>query len=173
LGFSARIFRRSLTFDSRSRHKRLDGFDVKMSLSSPSPFVPRSTPISVVVADDVAEIQNLLQHWLSELGFLVTCVSSGEEAIRVLRMVHVDMVITDILMPDGDGLEVITQLRKLQPTARIIAMSGGGSHLRAADCLKYAVRLGAHSVLMKPFDRQQLIDVVSRQLSPGPSEKPA
>jgi two-component system chemotaxis response regulator CheY len=144
-----------------------------MSLSSSSPFVPRSSPISVVVADDVAEIQNLLQLWLRDLGYLVTCVSTGEEAIRVLRTVHVDMVITDILMPDGDGLEVITQLRRLQPTARIIAMSGGGNHIGAADCLKYAMRLGAHGVLMKPFKRQQLIEVVAQQLSSGPSGTPA
>jgi CheY-like chemotaxis protein len=126
----------------------------------------------VVVADDVVEIQNLLQLWLRELGFLVTCVSTGREAVRVLRTVHVDMVITDILMPDGDGLEVITELKRAQPSVRVIAMSGGGSHLRAAECLKVARGLGAHAVLLKPFNREQLIDVVSQQLIPGGSAKP-
>jgi CheY-like chemotaxis protein len=126
----------------------------------------------VVVADDVVEIQNLLQLWLRELGFLVTCVSTGREAVRVLRTVHVDMVITDILMPDGDGLEVITELKRAQPSVRVIAMSGGGSHLRAAECLKFARGLGAHAVLLKPFNREQLIDVVSQQLIPGGSAKP-
>ena len=141
--------------------------------SPPTTFSPRATPISVVVADDVAEIQQLLQLWLRELGYLVTCVSTGAEAVRVLRTVHVDMVITDILMPDGDGLELITELRKVQPSARVIAMSGGGSHLRASDCLKLAKSLGAHGVLMKPFNRQQLVDVVSAQLSPGGRATPA
>jgi CheY-like chemotaxis protein len=140
---------------------------------SSSPFLPRATPISVVVADDVVEIQQLLQHWLRELGCLVTCVSTGREAVRVLRTVHVDMVITDILMPDGDGLEVITELKSAQPSARVIAMSGGGSHLRATECLKFASGLGAHGVLMKPFNREQLLELVTQQLCPGASEKPA
>ena len=137
--------------------------------SSPPPFPARSAPISVVVADDVVDIQQLLQQWLRELGYLVTCVSTGRDAVRVLRTVHVDMVITDILMPDGDGLELISELRQVQPSARIIAMSGGGNHLRAADCLKFAKGLGAHGVLMKPFNRQKLVDIVSEQLSAGGS----
>ena len=143
-----------------------------MPSDSPSPFLPRATPVSVVVADDVVEIQQLLQQWLRDLGCVVTCVSTGREAVRVLRTVHVDMVITDILMPDGDGLEVITELKTAQPSARIIAMSGGGSHLRATECLKFASGLGAHGVLMKPFNREQLLELVTQQLCPGGSEKP-
>jgi CheY-like chemotaxis protein len=131
----------------------------------------RATPVSVVVADDVVEIQQLLQQWLRELGFLVTCVSTGQEAVRVLRTVHVDMVITDILMPDGDGLEVIAELKRAQPSVRIIAMSGGGNHLRAAECLKFARGLGAHDVLMKPFNRDQLLQLVSHQMAAGASAK--
>ena len=124
-----------------------------------------AAPISVVVVDDVVEIQKLLQQWLGDLGCLVTCVSTGKEAVRILRTIHVDMVITDILMPDGDGLEVITEMRKAQPSARVIAMSGGGNHLRATDCLKFAKGLGAHALLMKPFNRAQLVEVVNAQWS--------
>lgn len=132
-----------------------------------SSFPARTTPVSVVVADDVIEIQKLLQQWLQELGCLVTCVSTGGEAVRVLRTLHVDMVITDILMPDGDGLEVITELKRAQPSVRVIAISGGGSHLRATECLKFATGLGAHGVLMKPFNREQLIEIVTQQLCAG------
>lgn len=124
-----------------------------------------------MVADDVVEIQLLLQRWLSDLGYLVTCVSTGEEAVRVVRTMHVDMVITDILMPDGDGLEVITELKRTQSTVRIIAMSGGGNHLRATECLKFASGLGAHGVLMKPFKRDQLIELVTQQLAAGTGAK--
>jgi CheY-like chemotaxis protein len=142
-------------------------------MSSLTPPSPQATPVSVVVADDVVEIQQLLQHWLRDLGCLVTCVSTGREAIRVLRTLHVDMVITDILMPDGDGLEVITQLREVQPSVRIIAISGGGSHLGAVECLKFATGLGAHGVLLKPFNREQLVDMVTHQLCLGGSAKSA
>jgi CheY-like chemotaxis protein len=140
---------------------------------SSTSFPPRTTPVSVVVADDVVEIQQLIQGWLRELGYIVTCVSTGEEAVRVLRTVHVDLVITDILMPDGDGLELITELKRVQPTVRVIAMSGGGNHLRATECLKFALGLGAHGALMKPFNREQLLDLVSQQLASDSSAKPA
>jgi CheY-like chemotaxis protein len=127
----------------------------------------RTSPISIVVADDVVEIQQLLGQWLRDLGCIVTCVSTGQEAVRVLRMAHVDMVITDILMPDGDGLELITELKRTQPSIRIIAMSGGGNHLRAEDCLKFANGLGAHGVLLKPFKRDQFLEVVTQHLCAG------
>ena len=141
------------------------------SFASSSPLP--ASPTSIVVADDVVEIQQLLQQWLRELGCVVTCVSTGREAVRVLRTVHVDMVITDILMPDGDGLEVITELKRAQPSVRIIAMSGGGHHLRAAECLKFATGLGAHGLLLKPFKREQLLEAVTQVLCSGTSDKPA
>src|SRR5688572_28521782 len=141
-------------------------------MSSPSSSIAsRTTPVSIVVADDVVEIQQLLQQWLRDIGCVVTCVSTGREAVRVLRTMHVDMVITDVLMPDGDGLEVISELKSAQPSVRIIAMSGGGNHLRAAECLKFASGLGAHGVLMKPFNRDQLLEFVAQQLCPDGTAK--
>jgi CheY-like chemotaxis protein len=74
----------------------------------------------------------------------------------------VDLVITDVLMPDGDGLEVITSLRRVAPLTRVLAVSGGGNHLRATDCLAFAKGLGAHGVLMKPFNRAQLLAAVNK-----------
>jgi CheY-like chemotaxis protein len=82
-------------------------------------------------------------------------------------------VITDILMPDGDGIEVIRALKKAQPHVRIIAVSGGGRHLEASECLKLASGLGAHGVLRKPFRREELLRLVTQQLSVVISEKPA
>lgn len=138
--------------------------------SSSSPFAVRAHSLSVVVADDVVEIQRLLQAWLEEIGCLVTCVSSGREAVQFLRSQHADVVITDILMPDGDGLEVIAEMRRMQSTARILAISGGGSHLEASDCLKFAKGLGAHGLLMKPFNRRQLVEALEAVL---PAADPA
>jgi CheY-like chemotaxis protein len=128
--------------------------------SSPFPSVSPAEPLSVVVADDVVEIQRLVALWLRDLGCVVTCVSTGREAVRFLRSQHVDIVITDILMPDGDGLEVISELKRAQASTRVLAISGGGNHLEAADCLKFAKGLGAHGLLMKPFNRQQLLDAL-------------
>ena len=122
----------------------------------------RTQPLAVVVADDVLEIQQLVQHWLSDAGCKVSCASSGNEVAKLVRSHHVDLVITDVIMPDGDGLEVIADLKRAQPAARVLAISGGGNHLPAHDCLKFAKGLGAHAVLLKPFNREQLLEAVTR-----------
>ena len=125
-------------------------------------FASRTRPLAVVVADDVEEIQHLVQHWLSDVGCAVSCASNGRDVAKLMREQHVDVVITDVIMPDGDGLEVICDVKRLQPQARVLAISGGGSHLKAADCLKFAKGLGAHGVLLKPFNRAQLLDALNR-----------
>jgi CheY-like chemotaxis protein len=137
---------------------------------SSSPFSASGAhgePTFVVVADDVLEIQQLLHEWLSGIGCVVMCVSTGREAVRLLRMQQVDVVITDILMPDGDGLEVISELKRTHASTRVLAISGGGNHLRAHECLKFAKGLGAHGMLMKPFNRQQLLDAFSTVRADG------
>jgi CheY-like chemotaxis protein len=116
--------------------------------------------ISVIVADDVDGIQDLVGHWLKDAGHLVMCVSTGQAAARLVKKQHFDIVITDIIMPDEDGLELILELKEAQPSVRILAISGGGRHVQAADCLKMARNLGAHGGLLKPFNREQLLEAV-------------
>lgn len=131
-------------------------------MTSTSFFSPSasSAPLSVIVADDVPEIQQLLHAWLTDIGCVVTCASSGREAVRLLRSQDADVIITDILMPDGDGLEVLSELKRARAPTRVLAISGGGLHLRAPDCLRIAKGLGAHGILMKPFGRQELFDAL-------------
>jgi CheY-like chemotaxis protein len=117
---------------------------------------PEMKRMSVIVADDVPGILDLVGRWLEEAGHTVRCVSTGLEASQLLKSHHFDLVITDILMPDGDGLELILELKHAQPAIRILAISGGGRHMQAMDCLKMAKNLGAHAMLMKPFSREQL-----------------
>ncbi|MEI6226203.1 MAG: response regulator, partial [Deltaproteobacteria bacterium] len=99
-------------------------------------------PLSIIVADDVVEIQTLLEFWLREAGCTVLCASTGNEVVRMARRQHVDLVITDVIMPDGDGLDVILDLKRCRPQARVLAISGGGRCLQAAECLKFAKGLG-------------------------------
>lgn len=112
--------------------------------------------LTILVADDEDEIRTLLTHWLERVGHRIDCAASGQEASRLLRQKSFDMVITDVVMPDGDGYELIAEVRRLQPRSRIVAISGGGKYLQGADCLKIARGLGAHSVVMKPFNWEQL-----------------
>ncbi len=131
---------------------------------------PAST-LSILVADDEEGIRQLLTHWLERAGYKVTCVDCGHEAARELRSRRYDLIITDIVMPDGDGFELITEFRRAQPTTRILAISGGGKYLQGADCLRMAKGLGAHAAVMKPFTREQLlagVDAVMGASAPTP-----
>lgn len=124
-------------------------------------------PLRVIVADDVVEIQVVLQAWLNDMGCEVQCASSGHEATKLLRQQHFDLVIADVLMPDGDGLDLIVELRHLQRKTPVLAISGGGRHLQAAQCLKMAQGLGAQEVLLKPFSREQLLSAIRRVTQEG------
>ena len=82
----------------------------------------------------------------------------------MLRTRKFDLVITDILMPEIDGAEVIAATRVHQPGVAILAMSGGGPHMTADLCLKIAKTLGAVVPLLKPFHLDELLQAVGKAL---------
>lgn len=86
--------------------------------------------------------------------------ASGNAAIDLLKTGHFDVVITEVLLPDGDGLDVIKYSRQSRLPHRIIAVSGGGSYLTRLDCLKLAKMLGAHVVALKPLVKNQLLTAI-------------
>lgn len=131
-----------------------------------SAVMPHVKPLSIIVADDVEQIQDLLSTWLVTLGHTVSCASTGREVSALLAKQRVDLIIADVIMPDGDGLEVILELKKTQPDVRVLAISGGGKYFRASECLKLARGLGAHAVLLKPFNREQLLAAINAALLP-------
>lgn len=123
--------------------------------------------LSVLVADDEEDIRTLLQLWLKADGHRIICVGNATEAARVMDRLKFDLIITDILMPDGDGLQLISNFKAGQPEVRIVAMSGGGRYMERDNCLKIARGFGAHAAVMKPFDRAQLMDAVALALAPA------
>lgn len=123
-----------------------------------------SRALSILAVDDEEGIRLLLRQWLKRAGHRVELATNGTEAMRLLHSVHFDLVITDVVMPDGDGLELIAEFKKSQATTRILAISGGGRYLQGSDCLKIARGLGAHAVVMKPFNLQQLVAGIEQAL---------
>ena len=116
--------------------------------------------LTIAVADDVAEIQTLAKIWLTELGHQVLCAGNGRELIQWCESRRVDIVLTDVVMPETDGFEVIRQVRARHPAIKIVSMSGGAPVMSMDQCLHIARALGADAVLRKPFNRAQLVDVV-------------
>lgn len=116
----------------------------------------------IVIADDCADTRQTIRRWLEDLGHSVVCAACGDDAVREIRCRPVDLVITEVIMPNGDGLEVILETKKCQASARVIAISAGGRYLPATDCLRVAKGLGAHDTIMKPVRREQLLECVER-----------
>ena len=122
-------------------------------------------PLSVLIADDEENISTLVQMCVIAEGHQAVCVAGAREAKAAMARQTFDLVITDVLMPDGDGLDLITQLRRVQPATRVLAISGGGRFMETNDCLKWARGLGANAAVMKPFTREQLLAGIAEALA--------
>jgi two-component system chemotaxis response regulator CheY len=122
--------------------------------------------LSVLVADDEEDIRLLLEQWLKPLGHAVACVGNATEAIKHLKRVRFDLIITDVLMPDGDGTKLIEAVKESQPAARILAISGGGRYMDSNDCLRIARGLGADTAILKPFVREKFLAAIGDAMAP-------
>jgi CheY-like chemotaxis protein len=113
----------------------------------------------ILLIDDDAPFRGMLSQVLEREGHFVVEAEHGREGLERYRESPFDLVITDLLMPEEEGLATIRTLRRVCPTVKIIAMSGGGM-TGQLDFLPVAKRLGAHHTLWKPFPRQELLDAV-------------
>jgi DNA-binding NtrC family response regulator len=109
---------------------------------------PSMSPKAVLVVDDEEDIRTLVQHWLTEAGHKVQTAVNARDGIQQAEKTVFDLVVTDVLMPDGDGLELIAALKTALPSARVLAISGGGRYIEGDNCLKFARGWGAHAALM-------------------------
>ena len=114
----------------------------------------------VLVVDDDSVIRAMLHRTLENAGFPVVEAQSGREALARIEGKSIDLLITDLVMPDGEGLEVIRALKKTHPHLKVIAISGAF----AGSFLKTAELLGAHATLQKPFKLEELLDTVRKVL---------
>lgn|SRR5215208_164668 len=120
----------------------------------------------IMVVDDDAGIRRSLHTLLSRAGYQVVQASDGSEAMRLWRDRSADLVITDLHMPEKDGIQTIIELLTYSPGARIIAMSGGGQTKRL-DLLGNLTLLGTVLTIEKPFTLGEMMAVVSRALGSG------
>lgn len=116
-------------------------------------------PPSILVVDDEPEMLDILKQVLAAAGHRVVTADNGREAISLLAREKFDLVLTDLLMPERDGTEVIGELRRKHPAIPIVAMSGGGRMPRG-EYLKIAKMFGAHAMLEKPFTNEQLLSTI-------------
>ncbi|PWU16387.1 MAG: response regulator [Verrucomicrobia bacterium] len=118
----------------------------------------------ILVIDDEPDMGQLVKDMLQPTGHEIILAADGAEGVRQSRSFHPDLAITDIYMPNEDGLETILELRRLFPRMAIIAMSGRDN---AEVMLSVAKKLGALAILQKPFERERLIELVCQALGNG------
>jgi len=117
----------------------------------------------ILVIEDEDSFRNVLVKMLTKAGYEVRQAGDGNQALTVCEEFKPDLVLTDIIMPDKEGLETIQELMDVSPGIRIIAMSGGG-RFGPDSYLPLAEKLGAKATLQKPFMREDLLDTVKSVL---------
>lgn len=120
----------------------------------------------ILLVDDNAELLHMQDLVLTDAGHEVVTASNGSEALRIAGLSTFGLVITDVLMPEMDGLEIIMVLRKRAPGLKIIAVTGGGK-MNASNYLDFAKSLGAARTLTKPVTGRQLLQTVNSVLGVG------
>jgi len=115
----------------------------------------------ILIVDDEHQVRDLLRIEMSLAGHDAEVAANGREALEVLRARPVDIILTDIVMPELEGLETITQAKKDHPDLRVIAMSGSDQKL-SEFYLKCADSFGADQVIQKPFEIESLLALIEK-----------
>jgi CheY-like chemotaxis protein len=115
----------------------------------------------ILIVEDTKLMQDTLVDVLSATGHDITTADDGLKAVEMVAAGAVfEIIITDIIMPEMDGIQTILELQTMLPLAKIVAISGGSARMEKAQGLETAKRLGAVAVLEKPFEVDALLAAV-------------
>lgn len=121
--------------------------------------------MKVLVMDDDVWINKMLNKVLVAEGYGVYSAFNGKEGLNVLKEHEdIELIITDIVMPEKEGIETIMEIKNIYKNKKIIAISGGGK-LKPDGYLLLAKKLGANEVLTKPFDSDELLKIIDKVMS--------
>jgi len=112
----------------------------------------------LIIEDDVG-VRDFLESLLERAGYETVTAANGKEGVDVFATSPVDLVITDIIMPEKDGIETIMDMKRLNPALKVIAISGGGRS-EPEDYLHSARLLGADRTVRKPFNNEDILQSV-------------
>jgi two-component system response regulator PilR (NtrC family) len=122
-------------------------------------------PSQVLVADDNPRMVTLIQRWLARAGYQVIGVTTVQEALEALTAKGIAWVITDLMMPTGNGMDILAYARTHRPEAKTIIMTAFGS-----DAMRQrAFACGAYAFLSKPFSGEALLAILTQDPSADPS----
>ncbi len=117
--------------------------------------------VTILAVDDDPNMHRLIKLYLKQENFLVTTVSSGRMALHKLDTTAFDIIISDIQMPQMDGIALVKEIRNRKKSIPVIIISAFGTNMQA----KKALEVGANVVVEKPFEQEQLIRIIKQQLN--------
>jgi CheY-like chemotaxis protein len=121
-------------------------------------------PLILLVEDEVA-MRDVMEQALQKAGYAVIATSDRKEVLAFMESLEFDLIITDVLMPEIDGVEVIKAAKRLQPNASILAVSGGGQLTGPELCRSVTKAMGAGVFLAKPFTHDALLAAVRKVMA--------
>jgi len=113
----------------------------------------------ILIVDDDDMLRSYVKELLKLNNYIVSEAADGKEGLREFKENTPDLVITDIIMPDKEGLEIILEMKKKRPEVKIIAISGGG-RISPDSYLECAAHFGASRIFQKPFKQKEIITAV-------------
>lgn len=115
---------------------------------------------NLLIVDDDEELRDILCSIFDAYGFSVRSANSGSSAFEIVKKEHVDLIVSDMRMADGDGMMLLEKVREHDPDVPVVIFITGFTDVSREECLKK----GAAEVINKPFDRQKLVDRVKSSL---------
>lgn len=121
----------------------------------------------ILLIDDDKLLREAIGDLLESDGYAVVSTGAGDAGLAMFRAARPDLVITDLTMPEPDGIEIVRALSREVPRPRIIVISGGGERLDSLSNLRRAQNLGVDRILEKPFRANALLELVNAVLEEG------
>lgn len=118
----------------------------------------------ILIVEDAPDVRQMMRDILETAGHDVVEAENGNTAVRQMESGGFDVLVTDVVMPESDGIELIRTLAEQGRKVPILAVSGGGRHLPAAVSLALTEAAGAHRTLFKPFRAAELLAAVDNLL---------
>jgi DNA-binding NtrC family response regulator len=142
----------------------------EVEMNNPATADKHEMQHTILIVDDEEPVRTLLSDALAGENCKVIQAATGKQAYEILRNQPVDLLITDIVMPEQDGIALIMQLNSVAPKMPIIAISGGGGVQSGFDYLPVSKLVGANAILRKPFKLDELRNLVDSFVNQLPGE---